>query len=83
AMLLIPALVLSGLLIRDAAGERRREAEARVVQLASDLADDISNDLERSLTILRTLSISQSLALGDLQTFHAQSRQTLVGRDAV
>ncbi|RTL66665.1 MAG: PAS domain-containing protein, partial [Hyphomicrobiales bacterium] len=83
AMLLIPALLLSGLLIRDAAGERRREAEARVVQLASDLADDISNDLERSLTILRSLSISQSLALGDLQAFHAQSRQTLVGRDAV
>ncbi len=83
AMLLIPALLLSGLLIRDAAGERRREAEARVVQLASDLADDISNDLERSLTILRTLSISQSLALGDLEAFHAQSRQTLVGREAV
>ncbi|MDX2201570.1 MAG: PAS domain-containing protein [Hyphomicrobiaceae bacterium] len=81
AMLLVPALLLSGFLIREAANERRREAEVRVVQLASDLADDVSKDLERSLTILRTLSVSQALAENDLKAFYELAQEMLASRD--
>jgi PAS domain S-box-containing protein len=73
SVLLLPAFLLSAVLLREAANERRREAELRLVQLANDLADDISNDLERSITVLRTLSYSASLKEASLETFHAQA----------
>ncbi len=82
ALLIVPAILLSTFLIREAGKERRREAEARIVQLAADLADDISNEIERSLTILRTLSISQSLARDDFEAFHQQSKAALGKPDA-
>ena len=72
-LLLIPAFLLSAILLREAANERRREAELRLLQLANDLSDDISNELERSITVLRTLSYSASLNAAALEKFHAQA----------
>lgn len=73
SVLLLPTFLLSAVLLREAANERRREAELRLLQLANDLSDDISNELERSITVLRTLSYSSSLKDASLETFHAQA----------
>lgn len=73
SVLLLPAFLLSAILLREAANERRREAEARLLQLANDLSDDISNELERSITVLRTLSYSASLKEDSLEKFHEQA----------
>lgn len=73
SVLLLPAFLLSAFLLREAANERRREVELRLLQLANDLSDDISNELERSITVLRTLSYSASLKEVSLETFHAQA----------
>lgn len=73
SLLLLPAFLLSAILLKEAANERRREAELRLLQLANDLSDDISNELERSITVLRTLSYSASLKEPSLETFHAQA----------
>lgn len=82
-LLIVPAFILSAFLLRETAGERRREAESRIAQLANDLADDVSNELERSITVLRTLSYSASLQGADFAAFHRQSSLLAGVRDNV
>lgn len=76
ALLLVPAIILVALLIRDFAAERWTEAETSVVHVADDLAQEIATEIERNLTILRVLSFSSALANEDLAEFHAQAERT-------
>ncbi len=76
-MLLAPAVALAGILIADFASDRKRDAESRAVQIANDIAHEISNELVRSLTVLRVLSFSSALNQGDLREFHAQAVRTI------
>lgn len=76
-ILLAPAVALAGLLIADFAKERRRDAAAQVVAEANEIANAVSTELNRSLTILETLSFSDALVQNDLAEFHAQASRTV------
>jgi hypothetical protein len=54
--------------------------EARVLQVLDALVNDIDRDLDRDITILRTLATSQALASADWPTFYNQARAGLQGR---
>lgn len=73
----LPSLAISVILLLTFAMDRRLEAENRTVQLATDLAADISSELERSITILRILSTASSLSEGDFADFSQQARRAL------
>lgn len=77
AMLLAPAIVFSAFLIHRSSLESVARAEARVVHLATELADNISNELERGITILQSLALSGSLERGELEALHAHARRIL------
>lgn len=66
AMLIAPAVIFTGFLIKQFVEDREREAVSRIVQLTNDLNDDISNELERSFTVLRALSIPLSSSSPEL-----------------
>lgn len=76
-ILLGPAILFSAYLIHRASLERVASAEARVVHLASKLADKISNELERGLAILQSLALSASLERNELEELHAHARRIL------
>jgi PAS domain S-box-containing protein len=73
----LPSLVICVILLLTFAKDRRLEAENRTIQLATDLAADISSELERSITILRTLSTASSIGEGDFADFNEQARRAL------
>lgn len=75
AILLVPAILFSTFLINKSSQQRLELAEARVVQLATDLADDVSNELERGLTVLQTLALSGNLERGEFQALHAHAKR--------
>jgi hypothetical protein len=60
AGLLIPVMVLAGVLLARSAGLERTQLEARLIQVADDLAEDIDLDIARDFTILQTLAASPS-----------------------
>ncbi len=79
-LLLVPAIAFSAFLIQRAGAQQLAQAEARVVQLAVDLADDISNELERGVTILETLALSGSLERGEYSALHTHAKRILERR---
>lgn len=80
ALLLVPAILFSAYLINRSRAHQLAQAEGRVVQLAVDLADDISNELERGVTILQTLALSGNLERGEYEVLHAHAKRILEGR---
>ena len=76
----LPVTVLAGVLLVRSAGLERAQLEARLQQVAGDLADDLDRDIDRSFTVLRTLARLPSLTAEDWPTFYEQAKAALEGR---
>lgn len=76
----IPLLLLFGTLLFQSASVQRDQLEHRVLQVLDALVNDIDRDLDRDITILRTLATSQALAREDWRTFYDQATAGLQGR---
>jgi PAS domain S-box-containing protein len=77
ALLVVPAILFSAYLIQRADVQQRESAEGRVVQIASELANDVSTEIERGIVILKVLALSAELERGDLAAFHEQAKRAL------
>jgi two-component sensor histidine kinase len=77
AGILIPAIILAGVLLGRSAALERAQLEARLIQVAEDLANDIDRDIARDFTLLHTLARMPSLASEDWQSFYAQAKAAL------
>ncbi|MGD9981494.1 MAG: sensor histidine kinase [Hyphomonadaceae bacterium] len=75
----LPVAALSLLLLLRSADMVRDKAEARLLQLAHDLSDDIDRDVERHILVLNTLSTLPSFRAGDWAAFHTQATTALRG----
>lgn len=80
AGILIPATVLAGLLLARSAALERAQLEARLIQVADELADDVDRDIARDFTLLHTLATMPSLASEDWPAFYGQAKAALQGR---
>ena len=80
AAILIPAMVLAGLLLARSAALERAQLEARLLQVADDLADDIDREIARDLTLLQTLATLPSFKSADWPAFYAHAKAALRGQ---
>jgi len=80
AGLLIPVMVLAGVLLARSAGLERTQLEARLIQVADDLAEDIDRDIARDFTILQTLAASPSFINEDWAAFYTHAKAALQGK---
>jgi hypothetical protein len=78
-ILVLPVTILAGVLFIRSAMLERDQLDARLVQLADELADDIDRDIERHFTILYTLATLPSLQDADWPAFYAQAKAALQG----
>jgi two-component sensor histidine kinase len=78
-ILVLPVTVLAGVLFVRSAMLERDQLEARLVQLADDLAENIDRDIERHFTILNTLATLPSLQDADWPTFYSRAKAALQG----
>jgi hypothetical protein len=76
----IPLLVLVGALLFQSTSVQHEQLEARVLQVLDALATGIDRDLDRDITILRTLATSQAVTSTDWPTFYNQAKAGLQGR---
>lgn len=81
AVTLLPVLGLTAVLLVRSAALEHKQLESELVQTASSLAELIDHDIERQITILRTLATMPSLAKGDWPTFY-NSAKAAVGPNA-
>jgi hypothetical protein len=77
---LLPVTILAGVLLTRSAILEREQLETRLVQVASDLADDIDRDLDRHFTVLQTLAALPSLTSEDWPSFYAQAKAAVEGK---
>lgn len=80
AAILIPAIVLAGLLLARSAALERAQLEARLIQVADDLAEDIDRDIARDFTLLQTLATSPAFAKEDWPAFFEHAKAALQGK---
>jgi two-component sensor histidine kinase len=64
---------LAGVLLLRSAEQERAQLEARLVQVAEDLAAEVDRELSNLVTVLTTLATSPALQKDDLASFHAQA----------
>jgi hypothetical protein len=76
----VPLLLLLGALLLQSVSAQREQLERRVLQVLDALVNDIDRDLDRDITILRTLATSQALTTEDWQAFYDQAKASLQGR---
>ena len=76
----VPLLLLLGALLFQSASAQRAQLQDRVSQVRDALISDIDRDLDRDITILRTLATSQAIATADWPTVYDQARAGLQGR---
>jgi len=76
----VPLLLLLGALLFQSASVERVQLENRALQVLEALVNDIDRDLDRDITILRTLATSQALAGADWPTFYGEAKAGLQGR---
>jgi PAS domain S-box-containing protein len=69
--LIVPSLAFSVYLVLDSAAQQRAQVEQRLGQVSADLANSIDRDVERMLTLLDTLALSDRLRAQDYAAFHA------------
>jgi two-component sensor histidine kinase len=74
---LLPVGALSAVLLARSAELERTQLEARLLQVANALADDVDREIERDLTVLRTLAALPSLTEGDWPNFYAQAKSAV------
>ena len=58
---LLPVSSLAGVLLARAAMLERAQLEARLLQVADDLADDIDHEIDQDIIVLQTLATLPSL----------------------
>jgi PAS domain S-box-containing protein len=71
--LLVPAVALAGYLVVRSEQQSRVLIERQLVQVASDLANDLDREFERILTLMDTLALSHQLKDRDFASFHASA----------
>jgi two-component sensor histidine kinase len=71
--LILPLLSVAVFALNRMAETERSEIERRVLQVASNLAVIIDQELDRALVTLETLATSSELRSGDLRGFHQQA----------
>lgn len=76
----LPLLLLLGLLLFQQVSEERQQIENRISQARDVLASNLDRDLDRDVTILRTLATSQALQRQDWVAFYGQAKAALQGR---
>ena len=76
----IPLLVVLGAMVFRAASLEREQLERRILQVLDDLVDEIDRDIDRHVTILKTLATSQALKNQDWPAFYEQAKAGLQGR---
>jgi two-component sensor histidine kinase len=76
----IPLLVLLGALMFQSVSSEREQLANRILQVLDALVNEIDRDLDRDVTILRTLATSEALANRDWPTFYDQAKAGLQGR---
>ena len=69
--LIVPSLAFSVYLVLHSAALERTQVEQRLVQVSAELAVNIDRDVERMLTLLDTLALSDRLKNRDYAGFHA------------
>src|SRR5207237_9929142 len=72
-------LVLGALLLRSVWVERE-QLQSHILQVQQDLVDEVDRDIDRHLTILRTLATSSFLETENWPAFYNQSKAALQGR---
>ena len=75
----LPMTILAGLLLVRSAAIERAELEARLLNVAENLAADLDRDLSNLITTLNTLARAPALRIGDLAAFHAQASAAVQG----
>ena len=73
----IPLLLLVGVLLNRSVTAERETLERRIVQAMEALVADVDRDIERHITILRTLATSPSLTAEDWPDFYGQAKASL------
>jgi len=82
-LLVVPAILFSAYLIQRSDAQQRESAQSRVVQIASELANDVSTEIERGIVILKVLALSAELERADLAAFHEHAKRALWPLDNV
>jgi len=67
-------LGLTGVLLARSAALEHQQLETELAQAASSLAEVLDRDIERQITILRTLATMPSLAKSDWATFYNSAK---------
>ena len=73
AAISLPLVVLLGVMLFRGAQLERDRLESQMLQVASNLGDDVDREIDRRLAMLQTLATSPSLAEQDWQAFYAQA----------
>jgi two-component sensor histidine kinase len=76
----IPLVVLLAILLYRSASAERAELERRLLQVASNLAELIDRDIDRSIALLQTLATSPAVTSEDWPRFYDQAKAALTGR---
>ena len=77
--ILVPVSILAVLLLVRSASLEREQLEARLLQVADNLADDVDRELTNLITLLKTLASSPALQSDNLAAFHAQAAAAVEG----
>ena len=77
--ILVPVSVLAILLLVRSANLERAQLEARVLQVADTLADDVDRELSNLFTLLKTLASSPALQSDNLAAFYIQAAAAVEG----
>jgi hypothetical protein len=79
-IVVLPVTLVTGVLLVRSASLERSKLDARMVQVASALADDVDREIEQDFILLRTLSTFPSYVDQDWPSFYAQAKAALQGR---
>ena len=76
----LPLVILLAILLYRSASAERDELERRLLQVASNLAELIDRDIDRSIALLQTLATSPAVTNEDWAKFYDQAKAALRGR---
>jgi PAS domain S-box-containing protein len=76
----LPLLLLVGVLLYRSVTLERQQHERQIVRLMENLVDDVDRDIDRHMTVLRTLATSPALAAQDWAGLHAQATKGLTSK---
>ncbi len=79
-IVVLPVTLVTGVLLVRSASLERSKLDARMMQVASALADDVDREIEQDFILLRTLSTFPSYVDQDWPNFYAQAKAALQGR---